>query len=107
MLATYFQFMNKLIIERALDIMRQTFDGVKIELISTELERSEPNDDFPKGYLYVWVNIHGEKTQVAQQIIEDIATNPYGVLIAEEIVFPVLKDIYYKWKEDQLNTKKD
>jgi hypothetical protein len=93
--------MNKLIIERALDIMRQTFEGVKVELISTELERSEPTNDFPKGYLYVWVNIHGEKTQVANQIIEDIAANPYGSLIAEEIVFPVLKDIYYKWKAEQ------
>ena len=103
MLATYFQSMNKLVLEKALDIMRQSFDGVKIELISTELERSEPNDDFPKGYLYVWVNIHGEKTEVALQIIEDIVSNPYGSLIAEEIVFPVLKDIYYKLKEEQDN----
>ena len=101
MLATYSQSMNKLVIEKALDLMRQSFDGVKIELVSTEIERSEPNDDFPKGYLYVWVNIHGEKTAVALQIIEDIASNPYGSLIAEEIVFPVLKDIYYKWKAEQ------
>lgn len=93
--------MNKLIIERALDLMRKSFDGVKVELISTEVERSVPTDEFPKGYLYVWVNIHGEKTEVALQIIEDIATNPYGGLIAEEIVFPILKDIYYKWKNEQ------
>jgi len=96
--------MNKLVIEKALDLMRQTFDGVKIELVSTEIERSEPNDDFPTGYLYVWVNIHGEKTAVALQIIEDIAANPYGSLIAEEIVFPVLKDIYYKWQDDKILT---
>jgi len=93
--------MKTLIVERALDIMRKTFDGVTVELVSKDLERSEPNEDFPKGYLYVIVNIHGTKTEVAYQIIEDIAANPYCSLIAEEMVFPVLKDIYYKWKEDK------
>lgn len=100
MLATYFQSMNNTIIDKAIAMMRLSFEGAKIELISQDLERSEPNDDFPKGYLFVRVNIAGTETELAYQIAEDIVTNPYGSLIADEIVFSALKDLYIKWKED-------
>ena len=100
MLATYFQSMNNTIIDKAIAMMRLSFEGAKIELISQDLERSEPNDDFPKGYLFVRVNIAGIETELAYQIAEDIVTNPYGSLIADEIVFSALKDLYIKWKED-------
>lgn len=82
------------IIHLAIEKMRKSFGGTKVELLSAELERIDQSTI--GGYqsiLGAYVKIEGVKTFLHYRYAEDISITPdgYGQKLADELVFNVLK----------------
>ena len=91
------------IILKAIEILKKTFGGTKVELISSKLERSSPSTSYPCGYLFVELKIEGETTLLSYTTAEDILV--YGETIAQEVVYPCIAE-KYKLYERKLKIKK-
>ena len=77
---------------QAIDILRKTFGGTTVELLSTKMYRQPPSEFCKLGYLGVDIKIQGIKTFLGcESMAEEIAWNPMGYSIAEEFVFNVIK----------------
>ena len=78
------------IILTAIEVLKKTFGGTDIELLSTEMYRLEPDEYAKAGRLGVDIKVQGVKTflgceSAAQPILE------WGMPIAEQFVYEVLK----------------
>lgn len=89
----------------AVKFMQQSFGGTEVEIVG-EAYRLAPSEDAPAGALGcdVHLKIPGHEMQpiklfLRNSIAEDIAWNPYGQMIADEIVFECIRPEYEKIKQ--------
>ena len=95
----------------AVEFMRKSFGGTEVEIVS-ESYRLEPSEDAPAGALGCDIEVkipHIEmtpiKTFLQNSIAEDIAWSNlgggshYSQMIADEIIFSLLKSEFEKLKE--------
>jgi hypothetical protein len=95
------------VIIAAVDLMKRDNDGLEVE-ITGEMKRTEPSEHCPVGQLGVSVKMTmlglEERVFLSHQICEDMLMNPFGHLIAEELVMETFKDrlqeLYEKIKKD-------
>jgi len=79
-------------IYQAIEILRKTFGGTKVELLSTEMYRLPPSELCALGYLGVDIEVEGIKVFLGcESMAEDIAWNPIGHLIANDFIYNILK----------------
>ena len=99
------------LIYEAIKIIKKSFGGTDVELISEKMFRTQPNRYYPYGNLGVYIKVDGIKTFLGcESNAEDICL--YGLHIAEEFVANVY--ILYSLKEnhevfsfvDEFQTKK-
>ena len=80
-------------IHQAIDILRKTFGGTDVELISTEMYRKPPSEFCALGYLGVDISIEGKRVFLGcESMAEEIAWNPLGDKIAEDFIYNILKE---------------
>jgi len=78
---------------QAIEILRKTFGGTQVELLSTEMYRKPPSEFCALGYLGVDISVEGKKVFLGcESMAEEIAWNPMGWMVAEEFIFEVLKE---------------
>jgi hypothetical protein len=88
----------------AVEFMRKSFGGTEVEIVS-EAYRLEPSEDAPAGALGCDITVKildyemtPVKTFLRNSIAEDMAWS-YGQMIADEMVFMLLKPEFDKLKE--------
>jgi hypothetical protein len=95
-------------IEKAVEIMRNCFGGTEVSIVS-DCYRLEPTKEAPAGALGcdIQLKVPGRemdpiKLFFGNTLAEDIAWPPleYGEMVANEIVFTVLKPEFEKIKEE-------
>ena len=80
-------------IHQAIEILRKTFGGTDVKLISTEMYRKPPSEFCALGYLGVDISVEGKQVFLGcESMAEEIAWNPLGYMIAEEFVYNVLME---------------
>ena len=97
------------IVLEAVKMMRKSFGGVEIEIISKEMVRSSPNQYAPVGNLGVTVSIYSgfrhHRLFLGYQLSEDMVF--YGQHIADDVVgkvmLPDLLLLERKLKLDKIN----
>lgn len=78
-----------------IDILRKTFGGTTVELISNELIHIDASEHYPNGRWGVNIEVMGIPSFLGlESNAEDIAYNPYGHLVAEEFVHRIVKETY-------------
>lgn len=81
---------NKTIYD-AISILEKAFGGTKVELISSEIYRTEPTENNSIGLLGVDIKIEGTKVFLGlASMAEEIAHSPFGKVMADEFVFMTL-----------------
>ena len=84
-------------IYEAIEKLRQTFGGTKVELLSTEMYRLPPSKFCPLGYLGVDISIEGKKVFLGcESMAEEITWNPLGQYVAEDFVYRALNPESYE-----------
>jgi len=81
----------------AVDILRNCFGGIEIEILDTNMRRTSPNQFAPLGYLGVSISINyiGKyKVFLTCQVAEDICT--YGYNVAQDYLYEILKHDFKK-----------
>jgi len=73
----------------AVDQMRESFGGTEVNIISTEMERTEPTEFAKAGVCGFRCEIEGIKTFIPYSACEDMTA--YGQHIADELVFMTIK----------------
>lgn len=84
------------IIYGAIEVMKKSFGGTEVKLVSEVMYRTAPDEHTPLGYLGVDIEIMKIKTFLGCTIAEDIACTPYGQMIADEFIFMVIKEVLKK-----------
>ena len=80
-------------IHQAIEILRKSFGGTQVELISTEMYRLPPSEFCALGYLGVDIRVEGKQVFLGcESMAEEIAWNPMGKMIAEDFIYNVLKE---------------
>ena len=80
-------------VHQAIERLRQTFGGTKVELLSTEMYRLPPSEFCPLGYLGVDILVEGKKVFLGcESMAEEIAWNPLGQYIADDFIYKVLNN---------------
>lgn len=83
------------IIFGAIEKLKQSFGGTKVELLSDKMYRIAPDDQTPLGKLGVDIKIEGIKIFLGcESMAEDIACTPWGQTLADHFVYEVLKAAY-------------
>lgn len=81
------------IIYGAIEIMKKSFGGTDVQLLSTEMYRLPPDEFAKAGRLGVDITINGVKTFLGHEsMAEDIACTPYGQMIADDFVYTIIKN---------------
>ena len=88
------------IILMAIEVLKKTFGGTDIELLSTEMYRLKPDEYAKAGRLGVDIKVQGVKTffgcdSMARPILE------WGMHIAEQFVYEVLKPYIDNQNKDE------
>jgi len=80
-------------IYQAITILKRTFGGTEIELLSDEMYRKPPSEFCKLGYLGVDISVQGRKVFLGcESMAEEIAWNPLGLRIAEEFIYSIFKE---------------
>lgn len=82
------------IIHQAINIIKNSFGGTEVDLISDKMYRSSPNEFKPLGELGVDIKIMNIKTFLSCELAENIGCTPYGQKIADEYVYQIIKPAY-------------
>ena len=86
----------------AIEILKQTFGGTKVELLSTEMYRLPSSEFCPLGYLGVDILVEGKKTFLGcESMAEEIACNPLGMYVAEDFIYKVLNDEFKLYENNK------
>lgn len=81
------------IIYSAIEILKTRVGGTKIELLSDDMFRTKPDEFCKLGELGVYLNIEGVKVFFSCRLAEDIICNGLGLMVADEFVYTILKEI--------------
>lgn len=84
----------------AIDVIKNCFGGLEVNLISEKMYRRAPDEFTPLGKLGVDIEINGIKTFLGcESMAEQIMCNPMGQMIAEEFAYTILSENKFEWKK--------
>jgi hypothetical protein len=86
------RFNTSLIIFGAVEIMKTSFGGTDVKIISQEMYRNQSDNTTLIGILGVDIEIEGYKVFLSYSIAEDMCL--YGQHVADNFVFNILKGDY-------------